>query len=509
MNNCKDIRREEIEKVNKFVMVIDEGTTGTRALIFDKDLQIVSQAYEEFTQYTPAEDKVEHDATEIYEKSIKLCKEAMETAGIGPSAIDSIGITNQRATCLVWDKETGEPLHKAIVWQDNRTADYCAELNQLDWAEEIRHATGWAITPVYSSLMLHWLMKNDTNIKTRVEEGSVCFGTIDTYLIWMMTGGRVHAVSYSNASVMGSLDLKTGEWYGKLLDYLGIPVSVLPEVRLDSGDFGKTAPELFGTEIPITSSIADQHSALFAQGCVEAGTAKVTNGTGTFLDFNVGQNYVVSEHGLNTVIAWDIGDGPVYALEGYAAVTGSAVQWLRDGIKLIETSKQSEEIARSVEDSNGIYFVPALAGLSAPYHDPYARGMIIGITRGTSEAHIVRATLEAIAYRCRDISECVEKEANLKIKGISIDGGASKNNLLAQMMADMMKAEVKRPASVEATSLGAAMMAGRATGFYSKEMLGNALESERVFVPELPAEKCDEMYDGWKRAIGRASAWLK
>jgi glycerol kinase len=308
---------------------------------------------------------------------------------------------------------------------------------------------------------------------------------------------------------MGSLDLKTGEWYGKFLDYLGIPVNVFPEVRYDSGDFGKTASEIFGAEIPITSSIADQHAALFAQGCVEAGTAKVTNGTGTFLDFNVGDTCVISEHGLNTVIAWDLGDGPMYALEGYAAVTGSAVQWLRDGIKLIESSKESEAMARSVEDSNGVYFVPALAGLSAPYHDPYARGMIIGITRGTTEAHIVRATLEAIAYRCRDISDCVEKEANLKMKGISIDGGASKHDLLAQLMADFMKAEVRRPASVEATSLGAAMLAGRATGFYSKEMLGNALESEKVFTPEISAEKCDEMYEGWKKAIGRASEWLK
>lgn len=495
--------------MNKFVMVIDEGTTGTRALIFDKELQIVAQAYEEFTQYTPAEDKVEHDATEIYEKSIRLCKEAMETAGIGPSAIDSIGITNQRATCLVWDKETGQPLHKAIVWQDTRTADFCAELNQLDWAEEIRKTTGWAITPVYSSLMLNWLMKNDANIKARVEEGSVCFGTIDTYLIWKLTGGNVHAVSYSNASVMGSYDLEKREWYGKFLDYLGIPLSVFPEVRYDSGDFGKTAPEIFGSEIAITSSIADQHAALFAQGCLEAGTGKVTNGTGTFLDFNVGDKCVISDHGLNTVIAWDIGDGPMYALEGYAAVTGSAVQWLRDGIKLIESSKESEAVARSVEDSNGVYFVPALAGLSAPYHDPYARGMIIGITRGTTEAHIVRATLEAIAFRCRDIVDCVEKESGVKVSGISIDGGASKNNLLAQLMADFMKAEVRRPASVEATSLGAAMMAGLATGYYTREMLGNGLESEKVFEPQMPADKCDELYEGWKRAIERSSAWLK
>lgn len=495
--------------MKNYVLVIDEGTTGTRALIFDKEFNIVSQCYEEFTQYTPSEDKVEHDAMEIYAKSVGVCREAIEKAKIASSDIAAIGITNQRATCLVWDKNTGVPLYNAIVWQDNRTAALCQEINDSEWGEKARKATGWTVAPVYSSLMLHWYLENVPEIKEKIESGEALFGTIDTWLIWKLTGGKSHVVSYSNASVMGSLDLSTGEWYTEFLDYLGISTDIYPEIVNDSGNYGTTDPDIFGAEIPICGAIADQHAALYAQGCRSKGTCKITNGTGSFLDINIGDECVVSDQGLNTVIAWKIGDEINYALEGFEAVTGSAVQWLRDGLQVIGKSSESEPLARSVEDSNGVYFVPALAGLSAPYHDPYARGTIFGISRGTTKAHIVRATLEGVAYRLKDILDVVEKESGVKMTDIRIDGGASMNDLLAQLMADMLDARVDRPLSVEATSLGAAEMAGLAAGLWTEANFDKSLEIDKSFEPAITPEKREELYAGWREAIERSVGWRK
>lgn len=495
--------------MKNYVLVIDEGTTGTRALIFDKEFNIVSQCYEEFTQYTPSEDKVEHDAMEIYAKSVGVCREAIEKAKIASSDIAAIGITNQRATCLVWDKNTGVPLYNAIVWQDNRTAALCQEINDSEWGEKARKATGWTVAPVYSSLMLHWYLENVPEIKEKIESGEALFGTIDTWLIWKLTGGKSHVVSYSNASVMGSLDLSTGEWYTEFLDYLGISTDIYPEIVNDSGNYGTTDPDIFGAEIPICGAIADQHAALYAQGCRSKGTCKITNGTGSFLDINIGDECVVSDQGLNTVIAWKIGDEINYALEGFEAVTGSAVQWLRDGLQVIGKSSESEPLARSVEDSNGVYFVPALAGLSAPYHDPYARGTIFGISRGATKAHIVRATLEGVAYRLKDILDVVEKESGVKMTDIRIDGGASMNDLLAQLMADMLDARVDRPLSVEATSLGAAEMAGLAAGLWTEADFDKSLEIDKSFEPAITPEKREELYAGWREAIERSVGWRK
>lgn len=495
--------------MKNYVLVIDEGTTGTRALIFDKEFNMVSQCYEEFTQYTPSEDKVEHDAMEIYAKSVGVCREAIEKAKIASSDIAAIGITNQRATCLVWDKNTGVPLYNAIVWQDNRTAALCQEINDSEWGEKARKATGWTVAPVYSSLMLHWYLENVPEIKEKIESGEALFGTIDTWLIWKLTGGKSHVVSYSNASVMGSLDLSTGEWYTEFLDYLGISTDIYPEIVNDSGNYGTTEPDIFGAEIPICGAIADQHAALYAQGCRSKGTCKITNGTGSFLDINIGDECVVSDQGLNTVIAWKIGDEINYALEGFEAVTGSAVQWLRDGLQVIGKSSESEPLARSVEDSNGVYFVPALAGLSAPYHDPYARGTIFGISRGTTKAHIVRATLEGVAYRLKDILDVVEKESGVKMTDIRIDGGASMNDLLAQLMADMLDARVDRPLSVEATSLGAAEMAGLAAGLWTEADFDKSLEIDKSFEPAITPEKREELYAGWREAIERSVGWRK
>lgn len=494
--------------MKKYIMVIDEGTTGTRALLFNKDFQIVSQSYVEFTQYTPAEDRVEHDALEIYDKTIDMCKKAMEQAGASAEDISAIGITNQRATSVIWDKETGLPICKAIVWQDSRTANRCAEINESEWGKKAKNATGWTVAPVYSSLMIEWLMKNNEEVAKKLLDGSALFGTIDTWLVWKLTGGKRHTISYSNASVTGSLDLASKTWYKEFLDYLGIPVSIYPEIVDDSGDFGETYPELFGTSIPITSCIADQHAALFAQGCREGGMAKLTNGTGSFLDMNIGEKCVVLE-GADTVIAWKVGDKINYALEGYAAVTGSAVQWVRDGIKFIKSSSEIEALARSVDDTNGVYFVPALTGLGAPYWDPFARGMIIGITRGTTDAHISRAVLESIAFSIRDITDAMEEHTGSKVKDIRIDGGASNNNLLAQMFADIIDCNIARPASVEATSLGAAEMAGLYTGFWSEEDLDRAMSYDAEFTSQMPAEEREKRYAGYKDAVTRCMGWTK
>jgi glycerol kinase len=495
--------------MGKYVMVIDEGTTGTRALLFDKSFKIVSESYVEFTQYTPSEDKVEHDAEEIYGKTLQMCKQAIKRAEASVSDIECIGITNQRATAVAWNKRTGKPIHNAIVWQDNRSARRCAELNESDWGDKCKEKTGWVINNVYSSLMLEWMKHNVKGASERFESGDVIFGTIDSWLIWKLTGGRVHRISFSNASVTGSFDIHTGEWYWEFLDHLGLPRSLFPEVTEDSGCYGETSPEIFGAAIPITGSIADQHAALFAQGCKTVGTAKLTNGTGSFLDVNIGEKCFVAPGGINTVIAWKIKGRTCYAMEGYAAVTGSAVQWLRDGLGIIKSSGEIEGLARSVSDSNGLYFVPALAGLGAPYWDQFARGIIVGISRGTTKAHICRATLESIAYSVRDITEAIADATGNRVTDISIDGGASKNDLLAQLLSDIIGANIKRPASVEATSLGAAQMAGLHTGFWQEKDFDVSIEYDGHFKPNIPEDKRAWEYSQWLDAVGRSKAWVK
>ena len=493
--------------MEKYVMVIDEGTTGTRALLYDKDFHIAGQSYEEFTQYTPSEDRVEHDAEDIYNKSVEMCCKAMEQVGATAEDISCIGITNQRATTVIWDKETGKQLCKAIVWQDTRTADRCAEINASEWGKKCKQTTGWTVAPVYSSLMIEWLMKNNEEVANKLKDGSALFGTIDTWLVWKLTGGKKHTISYSNASVTGSLNLKEGKWYTEFLDYLGIPVAIYPKLEEDSGDYGETIPELFGSPIPITSCIADQHAALFAQGCRENGMAKLTNGTGSFIDLNIGENSVVMD-GADTVVAWKINGKICYAIEGYAAVTGSAVQWVRDGLKFIKSSGEIEALAESVPDTNGVYFVPALAGLGAPYWDPFARGMIIGLTRGVTNAHISRAVLQSLAFSIKDITDAIYDYTKTKVKDIRIDGGASKNNLLAQMFADYLDCRIVRPSSVEATSLGAAELAGMHTGFWKEEDLERAMVYDAEFSSQMEEEVREKSYSNYKDAVKRCSGWM-
>lgn len=493
----------------KYVLVIDEGTTGTRVLIVDRDSNIKSQAYTEFDQHHPAPDRVEHDAEEIWDKTVAMAKEALRKGNLKPSDIAAIGITNQRATTVVWDRKTGKPITRAIVWQDTRTADFVEEIRE-EWADKVYGKTGWALAPVYSSLMLRWMMDNVPGFKTRADAGELAFGTIDSWLIYKLTGGKTHAISASNASVTGAYDLLEDEWYSEWLDFLGLPLSMFPDVYPDSGDYGLSCSDFVDGEIPITGVIADQHAALFAQGCIDPGSVKVTHGTGTFLDMNVGLEPKISKNGLNSIIAWRMNGVTTYGLEGYAAVTGSAVQWLRDGAKVITDAKETEAMATSVEDNGGVYFVPALAGLSAPYWDSYARGLIIGITRGTQREHLARATIEGIIYSIKDFIGAMQDDSGVTIKKLSSDGGASANNFLMQFQSDILGCEVIRPSVTEATGLGAAYMAGLAVGYWdSPESCFTGQSVERVFNPKMSDEERNKLYGEWTKAVKRAMNWTK
>ena len=493
----------------QFILVIDEGTTGTRAVIVDRASRIRASAYSEFHQSHPAPDRVEHDAEEIWQATLTVITKALADGDLTLSDIAAIGITNQRATTVVWDRASGDPIAPAIVWQDTRTADYIETIREA-WADKAYAHTGWALAPVYSSLSLRWILENVPSARARADAGQLAFGTIDSWLIHRLTGGKVHAIAASNASVTGSYDLTKGEWYAEWLDFLGVPLSMFPEVCDDSGDFGITDPAVLGAAIPITGAIADQHAALFAQGCIEPGTVKCTHGTGTFLDMNVGPALAVGAAGLNTIIAWRMGGSTTYGLEGYAAVTGAAVQWLRDGAHLIESSEETEALATAVADNGGVYFVPALTGLSAPYWDSYARGTIIGITRGTSREHLVRATLEGIVFATKDFLETMRKESGVSISSIKVDGGAARNNFLMQFQADMLDAEVVRPINAEATSLGAAYMAGLAVGYWASPADCFAGQQvDRVFAPQMGAEERDRLYAEWTEAVRRSMGWAK
>jgi len=495
---------------NTRILVIDAGTTGTRALIFDENSAVLASSYTEFPQYHPHSDRVEHDAQEIWEYTDRMIKEALDKAHVTPSEITAIGITNQRATTVIWDRRSGHPITRAIVWQDTRTASRVDELAQ-EWREKVYSRTGWALAPVYSSLSLEWILNNVPGARGLANAGHLAFGTIDSWLIHRLTKGAEHVMSASNASVTGSYDLFCDDWYEEWLTALNIPLSMYPEVRDDSGYLGLTHASIFGAEVPIASAIADQHAALFAQGCIETGMVKCTHGTGTFLDMNIGTKPVIdTESGLTCQIAWRMNGETIYALEGYAASTGAAVQWLRDGAAIINSSSDSEIIAKTVSDNGGVYFVPALTGLSAPYWDSYARGMIIGISPGTKRGHLARATLEGIVYSVRDFIDTMVRVSGNKITQIAVDGGASKNNFLMQFQADQLGVEVFRPKNTEATSVGATLMAGLAVGVWSTAKEALATQSiEATFVPHSSEADRAQQYQGWCRAVERARGWAK
>ncbi len=490
-----------------YILIIDEGTTGTRAVIFDKQFRIIDTAYTEFTQYTPAENKVEHDFEEIYEKTVEMCKQVLQKTGLGAEDVACIGITNQRNTAVLWDKNTGKPYCNGIVWQDTRTADLLTEKNKTGYADRMMKLCGYTASCCVGDLVIEWLLKNNKTIKEAVEKGDALYGTIDCWLIWKLTGGKSHVISSSNASALGFYDPVWECWCKELMEEAGFDDSFLPTVLDEDALFGTT--DILGAEIPITGVVADQQSSLFGQNCHEAGTVKCTNGTGSFLDVNIGDTFAHPSKGMNTMIAWTIGGKRKYLFEGYMATSGSAVQWLRDGIKIIEKSSDTYELAMSVPNSNGVYFVISLAGANMPNSDPYSRGTIYGITRGTTEAHIARATLEGIALGVNDIMEAIEKESGVKITSIKVDGGASNNDFLAQSFADYIDCEVARPDSTEATAIGAAMIASLGAGIYTMENLPDVMNYDKVFYPAISKEEREEKLFYYHKAVDRSLGWLK
>lgn len=489
----------------KYVMALDEGTTSCRCILFDKEGNQVSVAQKEFKQIYPKAGWVEHDAIEIWSTQVGVAKEAMLKINAKADEISGIGITNQRETTVVWDKDTGIPIYNAIVWQCRRTAEYCDELKNKGLADKIKEKTGLLIDAYFSGTKLSWILKNVPVARKKAEEGKLLFGTIDTWLIWNLSGGKIHVTDYSNASRTMMFNIHTLSWDDEILDILGIPKSMLPKAVQSSEIYGYTEASLFGGEIPISGAAGDQQCALFGQVCFTEGSAKNTYGTGGFLLMNTGEKPVISKNGLVTTIAWGI-DGKVnYALEGSIFVAGAAIQWLRDEVGLLNHSKDSEELALKVDDTDGVYLVPAFVGLGAPYWDPYARGILCGLTRGTNRYHIIRATLESIAYQTADVLNAMEQDSGIKLKSLKVDGGACANNFLMQFQSDIIGTEVKRPECIETTALGAAYLAGLATGFWSGiDDIQNNWKVSGEFVPKNSDEYRKAKLSGWHKAVERA-----
>lgn len=492
----------------KYVMALDAGTTSNRCILFDKKGKICSVAQKEFTQYFPRPGWVEHDAMEIWLTQYSVASEAMNKLGVGAEEIAAIGITNQRETTVVWDKVTGEPVFHAIVWQDRRTADYCDTLVRKGLTESFRQKTGLVIDPYFSATKIRWILQNVPGAREKADEGRLLFGTVETWLIWKLTGGRVHVTDYSNASRTMLFNIVDLKWDEEILKELEIPASMLPEVKPSSCVFAETEPELFGGGIRIAGAAGDQQAALFGQTCFKPGEAKNTYGTGCFLLMNTGETPIFSKNGLVTTIAWGL-DGKVnYALEGSVFVAGSAIQWLRDQLKLVDSAGDSEYFAKKVPDTNGCYVVPAFTGLGAPYWDPYARGAIVGLSRGVNRYHIIRATLESLAYQTYDVLKAMEADSGISLSALKVDGGASANNLLMQIQADIIGVPVRRPVCVETTAMGAAYLAGLAVGYWeSKEDVLKNWEVDEVFNPGISPEERDRKLRRWWRAVEYTRGW--
>ena len=493
----------------KYVMALDAGTTSNRAIIFDVDSKIVGVAQKEFTQHFPQPGWVEHDAEEIWSSMHEVMREALEQSGLVASDIAAIGITNQRETAVVWDRATGRPIYNAIVWQSRQTADICEDLKRQGLVKEFQEKTGLVIDAYFSGTKVKWILDHVKGAREKAEKGELAFGTIDTWLLWKLTGSEVHKTDYSNASRTLMFNIKTLEWDEALLKYLTVPKSLLPEVRPSSEVYGHTIPSIIGASVPVAGMAGDQQSALFGQNCFSPGEAKNTYGTGCFLLMNTGTDICMSKNGLVTTIAWGL-DGKVeYALEGSIFVGGSAIQWLRDGLRLVDSAPDSEWVAKKVPDAGGVYMVPAFVGLGAPYWDMNARGMIIGITRGTKKAHLVRATLDSLAYQTRDVLGAMEADSGNRLATLKVDGGAVANNLLMQFQADLLGVPVDRPQITETTALGAAYLAGLATGVWaSKEELKKSWQLDTRFTPALDKKAADKLYKGWRKAVKHAANWL-
>lgn len=492
--------------MDKYIMALDLGTTSCRCIIFDKNGLICSAAQKEFTQYFPQPGWVEHDAEEIWATQTGLMYEAMSKIDITINEIAGIGITNQRETTVLWDKETGRPVHKAIVWQCRRTAGYCDELKKLGMAEFFRSKTGLVLDAYFSATKLRWLLDNAAGARERAEKGKLLFGTVDSWIIWKLTGGKVHVTDYSNASRTMLFNIHTLKWDEEILRVLKIPQQILPEVKPSSHVYGYTDSKLFGREVPIAGAGGDQQCALFGQTCFERGEVKNTYGTGGFMLMNTGTAPVNSHNGLVTTIAWGVDDKVEYALEGSIFVAGAAVQWLRDELGLIRDAAESEVLAKSVPDANGCYVVPAFVGLGAPYWDQYARGAIVGLTRGVNRNHIVRATLESIAYQVNDVLMAMQEDSGMPIASLRVDGGACDNDFLMQFQADILNTSVVRPYCIETTAMGAAYLAGLAVGYWrsKEEILANHVIAAE-FKPQMGQAKRESLLQGWHNAVKAAS----
>ncbi|AUD13132.1 MULTISPECIES: glycerol kinase GlpK [unclassified Planococcus (in: firmicutes)] len=492
-----------------YIMAIDQGTTSSRAVLFNHKGEIVGTGQQEFEQFFPKPGWVEHDANEIWTSVLACMAGALRTADIEANQVAGIGITNQRETAVVWDRNTGKPIYKAIVWQSRQTADICGELKAQGHEELFRKKTGLLIDAYFSGTKVKWILDNVEGAREKAENGDLMFGTIDTWLVYKLSGGAAHITDYSNASRTLMYNIYDLEWDQELLDILTVPKSMLPEVRQSSEVYANTINyHFFGNEVPIAGIAGDQQAALFGQACFEKGMAKNTYGTGCFMLMNTGEEGVVSEHGLLTTLAWGI-DGKVeYALEGSIFVAGSAIQWLRDGLKILDTAPESEQYATSVESTDGVYMVPAFVGLGTPYWDTDARGAIFGLTRGTTRAHLIRATLESLAYQTKDVVNVMIEDAGIELKTLRVDGGAVANDFLVQFQSDILDVPVERPVIQETTALGAAYLAGLAVGFWeSKEEIAQQWKVDKTFTSEMPAEQSEKLYDGWKKAVEATRAF--
>ncbi len=491
--------------MEKLILAIDQGTTGTRSYLFNHSGKVVGSSYREFTQNFPKPGWVEHDAEEIWETVEKTGKDSLKAAGVKSSQIAGIGITNQRETTVLWDRQTGKPIYKAIVWQCRRTAPRCDQLKAQRKEKLFQSKTGLVIDAYFSGTKVEWILKNVPGASQRASKGQLAFGTIDSWLLWKLTGGVSHATDYSNASRTLIFNIKTKKWDNQLLKLLHIDTSLLPRVQASASLFGKTSSKSYlGAGIPIAGIAGDQQASLFGQGCHEPGTLKNTYGTGCFLLLNLGHRHFTSKNKLLTTLACDGRGQPVYALEGSVFIGGAAIQWIRDGLQLIKTSPESEAVAMKVPDTGGVYLVPAFVGLGAPYWDAHARGALVGITRGTKREHVIRAALESLAYQSRDLVEAMLKDSNLKMKELRVDGGASKNNLLMQFQADLLKTRINRPKVVETTAMGAAFLAGLQVGFWKNG--AEIIKIRRVdkkFQPRMKESVRKKLWTGWKAAVGR------
>ncbi len=495
----------------KYIMALDQGTTSSRAILFDKEGNIVSTSQKEFTQIYPKVGWVEHNPMEIWATQSGVMREVLEMNMIKPEEVSAIGITNQRETTIVWDKNTGKPVYNAIVWQCRRTSEICDNLKSKGFDVKIKEKTGLILDAYFSGTKIKWILDNVDGAREKAENGELLFGTVDTWLIWNLTRGKVHVTDYTNASRTMLYNIKDLKWDEEILKELDIPMSMLPEVKPSSCVYGYTDESMLsGAQIAIAGCAGDQQAALFGQTCFEEGSAKNTYGTGCFLLMNTGEKMVESKNGLLTTIAWGV-DGKVeYALEGSIFMGGASIQWLRDELRVLYDAKQSEFYANSVKDTNGVYVVPAFVGLGAPYWDMYARGAVMGLTRGANRAHLVRATLEGIAYQVKDVLNSMQEDSGLILKGLKVDGGASANNFLMQFQSDILDVNINRPKVVETTALGAAYLAGLAVGFYtSKEDIKNSWVMDREFTSDMSESKRAVLYKGWKKAVERTLLWAK